>query len=168
MYKIKIQSCETPEESYVFRGEYLPSVVLACIDGVDDMTEFDSDTFGEFLETLGKAVKEGSAKSWDFSSPESAYTIDVEVEDDDVADVATDKQVVIDLQFRGYESRRYEFPLTESRFEHVHDVNEANDIIRKALECGTPDRYGWVQWSAFGEEFQVREVDDSSDIACRG
>lgn len=77
--------------------------------------------------------------------------------------------MMIDLQFRGYVPRRYEFPLTESRFEHVHDVNEANDIIRKALESGTPDRYGWVHWSAVGEEFLVREADESNgsdDMLC--
>jgi hypothetical protein len=63
----------------------------------------------------------------------------------------------IELQFRGYQPQKFQFPLVESMFEHVSDIDEANRILHECL-MGDADRYGWVQREAMGEGFQVREV----------
>lgn len=83
MYRIKIQSCETPEEAYEFRGVTTTEAVLACIKGLTSHGDMIDETFGELLETLGVALKDGEAKSFDFSAPECACTIEVDVVEDD-------------------------------------------------------------------------------------
>lgn len=83
MYEIKIQSCENPEEQYVFQGVTTFEAVLACIKGMNPHGDMIDETFGELLETLGVAVKDGSAKSFDFSAPECAYTIEVDAVEDE-------------------------------------------------------------------------------------
>lgn len=71
----------------------------------------------------------------------------------------------LEIQLRG-KTFRDQFPLTTSCFDHVHCVNEATAIIRQALEHGKPDRYGWVQWSANGQDFAVREASQHTCETC--
>lgn len=62
----------------------------------------------------------------------------------------------IEIQFRGYNAVKKTLPLSESPFENVQSVDEANAIIDQTLQ-GDADSHGWIESEANGESFQVRE-----------
>ena len=68
------------------------------------------------------------------------------------------RQDCVQLQFEGYAPQTFVLPLEESPFGGL-DVDEANGVIRTTL-MGDPDERGWINGTASGEEFRVREIPD--------
>lgn len=84
--KITVASLESTEDRFIFEAPTLALAVAQCVTVLaDGVWRFEyAEDFATLLKTLGEAIgnESGKAKEWDFSSPDDAYTIEIEEIDD--------------------------------------------------------------------------------------
>jgi hypothetical protein len=84
MYRLRIESCENPDEGFTFDHEHLSGLIATCVTELANSDRFMSDPILEaatLLDTIVRAMKQHDAgdppiaREFDFSSPEDAYYV---------------------------------------------------------------------------------------------
>lgn len=92
MYRIRIESCENPDEGFTFDHETLAECITTCIIEFSNATGYlEIGEMATLLDTIVRAMRlheSGNtpiARQWDFSSPDDAYYVQFfeDSEDDD-------------------------------------------------------------------------------------
>lgn len=82
MYRIRIESCENPDEGFTFDHETLAECISTCVTEFSNAVGYlEVSEMATLLDTIVEAMRRHDAgeppiaKEWDFSAPDDAYYV---------------------------------------------------------------------------------------------